>query len=207
MEWQVSQPWQATRSSTRAGQSVRSPREIGEEVGSPVGHPKAPSPGSLGLLAWSQGRWWLVRPGEPGMSLTISFVPFLNKAAGKQCGGVGKSNGQGSRVLGLTPTPVGRGSVMWTSGFFGLGFSTWSMEPSGWRSSRRPPAPPWVCLGSILGPSSCPLRGNRGRDGSWPRRRFEGARALFPVPSEPRSKARRITVPVCPGLGGGGEGL
>lgn len=30
-------------------------------------------------------------------------------------------------------------------------------------------------------------------------------RALFPVPSEPRSKARRITVPVCPGLGGGGR--
>ena len=51
MEWQASQPWQATRSSTRAGQSVRSPREIGEEVGSPVGHPKAPSPGSLRLLA------------------------------------------------------------------------------------------------------------------------------------------------------------
>lgn len=48
MERQASQPWQATRSSTRAGQSVRSPREIGEEVGSPVGHP---SPGSLRLLA------------------------------------------------------------------------------------------------------------------------------------------------------------
>lgn len=151
MKWQAFQLWQATRSSTRAGQSARSPREIGEEVGSPVGHPKAPSPGSLRLLAEDspgprKGGGWL-RPGEPGMSLTISLVLFLNKAAGKRHGGVGKSTGQGSRVLGLTPTPVGRGSVMWTSGFFGLGFSTWSMEPSGWRSSRRPPAPPWVCLG------------------------------------------------------------
>lgn len=113
--------------------------------------PKGPSPGSLRLLAEDspgprKGGGWL-RPGEPGMSLTISLMLFLNKAAGKRHGGVGKSTGQGSRVLGLTPTPVGRGSVMWTSGFFGLGFSTWSMEPSGWRSSRRPPAPPWVCLG------------------------------------------------------------
>ena len=67
---------------------------MGQDLWSPVGHPKAPSPGFTLPFGqgqpWSQGRWWLVRPGEPGMSLTVSLVLSLMEWVG-----AGKSTGQG----------------------------------------------------------------------------------------------------------------
>lgn len=92
--------------------------------------------------------------------------------------------------------------MMGTGGFFGLGFSTWSMGAIRLQVLKRPLTPPWVCLGVHFWVLS-PAKGDRK---GWPcglEGTLKAQGALFPVPSEPRRKARRITIPVCPGLDGG----